>query len=240
MELIIEAKGNALRYLEPNAAALGIHDPDRIGPDPLLLWLRGAAAGFADTGPNAAPRLTLRGSEFNPEHDQQRWRIDVQDLSRGQLLVVRNLLLAREVTAVWMYVAGESSPLPLHRLAYPTVAPAAGIDWDYTPPDSDDIVRQRCLRIELAEAPDTTLARRLTDELNLWTEMVCRSGWCPPDQEPANAGAMPTFAYALDSHTLAVDFDGIFRVDEACFDAIAAYTHRLYSQGVAVARITVR
>jgi hypothetical protein len=128
MELIIEALGDALRYLEPNAAALGINDPDRVGPNPLLLWLRGAAAGFADTGPGDAPRLALRGSDFNPARDQQRWRIDAENLSPGQLLVVRNLLLAREVTAVRMYMGGESAPLPLHRLAYSTASPAAGID----------------------------------------------------------------------------------------------------------------
>jgi hypothetical protein len=131
MEMIIEAKGNALRYLEPNAAALDIHDPDRVGPDPLLLWLRGAAAGFADTGPNAAPRLTLRGSDFNPERDQQRWRIDVQDLSRGQLLVVRNLLLAREVTADGQDEKGgpradRSRSEPPHVMSWPSSCPSSG------------------------------------------------------------------------------------------------------------------
>jgi hypothetical protein len=151
-----------------------------------------------------------------------------------------NLLLARDVAAVSMHAAGDPTPLPLHTLAYPQAMPAAGVEWDYAPPDADDIVRHRCLHIELAQAPVPALARQLTDALNLWVEVVCRSGWCPPDDEPANAGAMPTVAYALDSHTLAVDFDGFFRVDEACFDAIAAYTHRLASQGVAVAAVTVR
>jgi len=240
MELTIEATGDALRFFAPNAAALGIDEPDRVGPDPVLLWLRCIDAGFADNGPDDAPRLALLATEFDRQRNRQRWHLEANNLDRGQLRIARNLLLARDVATVSMYTAEDPTPLPLHALAFPAVTAAAGVAWDYALPDADDIVRHRSLRIELAQAPDATLARRLTEELNLWIEVVCRSGWCPADEAPANAGAMPNFASLLDSHTLAVDFDGIFRVDEACFDAIAAYTHRLYGQGIAVAAVAVR
>jgi hypothetical protein len=240
MNLLIEARGEALHYLEPNATALRIDDPDdRVGPDPVLLWLRMATAGFADDPVEGAPRLALLGSDFDHRQHLQRWLIDAENLDRGQLRVVRNLLIASGVAEVAMYLEGSQQPLPLHELGFPASATPPGVAWDYTPPDEDDIVRHRLLHIELACAHDVALARRLCDDLDTWIEVVCRSGWCPDDAEPAEAGAMPCAAYALDSHTLAVEFDGFFRVDEACFDAIAAYAHRLHAMDIQVAAITV-
>lgn len=240
MNLLIEAHGEAVRYFEPNAKALGIDDPDdQVGPDPVLLWLRMAAAGFADHHVNGPPRVALLSSEFDHEQQLQRWFIEAENLDRGQLRIVRNLINARGVPAVSMVLEGSTQPLPLDELDFPACPAPAGVACDYTPPDEDDIVRHRSLRIELAAAHDAALARRLCADLDVWIEVVCRSGWCPDDAEPADAGAMPCAAHALDSHTLAVDFDGYFRVDEACFDAISAYAHRLSAMDIQVASIAV-
>jgi hypothetical protein len=240
MNLLIEARGEAVRYFEPNATALGLEDPDDlVGPDPVLLWLRMAAAGFADHPVDGAPRLALLSSKFDQQQHLQRWLIDAENMDRGQFRIVRNLLVASGVAEVAMYLEGSPQPLPLHELAFPSCPTPLGVAGDYTPPDEDDIVRHRSLHIELAVAHDAALARRLCDDLDVWIEVVCRSGWCPEDEEPANAGAMPCAAYALDSHTVAVEFDGFFRVDEACFDAISAYAHRLLAMDIQVASIAV-
>lgn len=240
MNLLIEARGEAARYFEPNAKALRIDDPDDlVGPDPVLLWLRMAAAGFADHPLDGAPRVALLSSEFDPDQHLQRWFIEAENLDRGQLRIVRNMINARGVPEVAMGLEGSAQPLPLDVLDFPACPPPPGVACDYTPPEADDIVRHRSLRIELAAAHDAALARRLCADLDVWIEVVCRSGWCPDDAEPADAGAMPCAAYALDSHTLAVDFDGYFRADEACFDAISAYAHRLLAMDVPVASITI-
>jgi hypothetical protein len=240
MNLLIEACGEALRYFEPNAKALGIDDPDDlVGPDPVLLWLRMASAGFADDHVNGPPRVALLSSEFGHEQHLQRWFIEAENLDRGQLRIVRNLIKARGVPEVAMVLEGSTQPLPLDGLDFPACPPPPGVTCDYTPPAEDDIIRHRSLRIELAAAHDAALARRLCADLDVWIEVVCRSGWCPDDGEPADAGAMPCAAYALDSHTLAVDFDGYFRVDEACFDAVSAYAHRLSAMDVQVASISI-
>jgi hypothetical protein len=240
MNLLIEAHGEAVCYFEPNATALGLDDPDDlVSPDPVWLWMRMAAAGFADHPDDGAPRLALLSREFDPRQHRQRWLIDVENLDRGQLRIVRNLLLARGVVEVSMHLADDRTPLPLHELAFPACPSPFGVACNYTAPDEADVVRHRSLRIELAAAHDAALARRLCDDLDVWIEVVCRSGWCPDDAEPADAGAMPCAAHALDSHTLAIDFDGFFRVDEACFDAVCAYAHRLHAMDIQVASITV-
>jgi hypothetical protein len=239
MNLLIEARGEAVRYFEPNATALNLDDPDDlVGPDPVLLWLRMASAGFADHPVDGAPRLAVLSCEFD-QQQLQRWLIDVENMDRGQLRIVRNLLVASGVAEVAIYLEGSTQPLPLQELAFPSCPTPPGVACNYTPPDESDVVRHRSLHIELAGAHEAALARRLCDDLDVWIEVVCRSGWCPEEEEPADAGAMPCAAYALDSHTLAVEFDGFFRVDEACFDAISAYAHRLLAMDIQVASITV-
>ena len=244
MQLRIEAHGEAARYFEPNALALGLDDPDDlVGPDPVLLWLRGVEAGFADSGTGELPQVELKAAEFDAQRHQQRWRIEATDLDRGQLLIVRNLIAACGVEVLMFDDAGHER-LPLETLAYPATQPAAGVEWDWVAPDEQDMVRHRELRIEFSQAlfeqAGSELVIQLREQLDVWAEVVGRSGWCPADEDPANSGAMPAFSYALDSHTLALEFDGFFRADEACFDAIASWTHRLQAQGIAVSKVSVR
>lgn len=246
MKLELTAVGDALRYLEANAQALGIDDEDQVAPDPVELFSQFVDKGFADRGDDgrSAPRLVIESSHFDPAALKQTWLLDVVELDAGFWRVLSNLLFARGVGSLSTRVveAGTGATPTSFGLAeapFPQTLPPREVHLDYTPPDEDDIVRSRTLHLELAAQPEQTLVTRICDDLNVWIEVVCRSGFCPEDEEPENAGAIPAFAYALDPQTIAVEFEGAFRVDEACFASIASYVWRLHSEGVRAASIEV-
>lgn len=248
MQLEITATGGALRYIDANAQALGIVDPDRVGPDPAAMLCRFVNLGFGDLadpvfGPCSA---AVQSSRFDAYRAQQQWLLEVSGFDQGLLRVLSNLLRAMGTASVHVRALADApaadvlDAAALARLSYPSVAPPHGVLLDYTPPDPDDIVRSRHLQLVLPLPAESEVLRRLCDDLDVWMEVVCRSGYCPADAEPAQAGAMPAFAFAQDPCTVAVEFDGFFRVDEACFAAIASYAHRLARQGTRVQAITVQ
>lgn len=247
MQLEITATGEALRYIDANAQALGIVDPDRIGPDPVAIFCRFVSLGFADLADAAAgpASATVQSSSFDADRLVQQWTLQVQGFDQALLRVVSNLLRAMGARSVsFRSLEGDASAaLPAvaahAERPYPTVAPPAGVELDYAEPDAQDIVRGRRLELSLRQPPSTEVLHRLCGELDVWMELVCRSGYCPPEAEPAQAGAMPAFAHASGPQSVTVEFDGFFRVDEACFAAIASYAHRLARQGLDVASIAI-
>lgn len=248
MQLEITATGEALRYIDANAQALGIVDPDRVGPDPVAMLCRFVSLGFGDVAEAAVGPCSavVQSSHFDAERAQQQWLLEVSGFDQGLLRVLSNLLRAMGVASVHARALADApaaqalDTAALARLPYPSVAPPRGVLLDYTPPDPDDIVRSRHLQLVLPLPAQPEVLRRLCDDLDVWMELVCRSGYCPADAEPAEAGAMPAFAVAQDPSTVAVEFDGFFRVDEACFAAIASYAYRLARQGVRVQAIHVQ
>lgn len=248
MRLEITATGEALRYIDANARVLGLTDPDLIGPDPVAMLCRFVNLGFGDLAdPSFGPSSAIvQSSRFDADRAVQQWLLEVSGLDEGLLRVLSNLLRAMGTDSVHARAVASAAAAQafdvasLVRLPYPSVAPPLGVLLDYTPPDPDDIVRSRHLQLALPLPTQAEVLRRLCDELDVWMEVVCRSGYCPADVEPAQAGAMPAFAFAQDPYTVAVEFDGFFRADEACFAAIASYTHRLARQGMRVQAITVQ
>lgn len=242
MNIEIAARGENVRYLEPNATALGIDDPERVTPDPIELWAQLIGRGFADRNElaSARPDVKIISRDFDNQREQQHWRLAAASFDHGLLRILGNLLRSAGIDDFELRIFKQQdsianySPKELAGMTYPQIAPPAVVVWDYTPPDEDDFVRSRTLNIELSEPFDNALMARMREDLDVWIEVTCRSGFCPAGEDPANSGALPTFAYALDPQTMAVDFEGLFVVDEACFDSIASYLHRLLAQGVAV------
>lgn len=242
MHIDITAMGENVRYLEPNADALGIDDPERVTPDPVELWTQLIGRGFADRSELAyeRPGIAVVSRQFDSQREEQYWCLEAARLDPGLLRILGNLLrsagiddfeirVLKQQDAIAAYSPGETEGL-----SYPHIAPPAAVSWEYTPPDEDGMVRNRTLHVELSEPFDPALMTHLREDLDLWIEVTCRSGFCPPGEEPAKSGALPTFAYALDPQTMAVDFEELFVVDEACFESIASYLHRLLAQGVGV------
>lgn len=242
MPIEIAARGLDLRFLAPNASALGIDDPERVTPDPVELWVGFIGRGFADRSAliTDRPRVQMLSRKFEDQREEQSWLLAAVNLDPGLLRILSNVLLAAGIGDFEVRSSAQEvgtvvySPAAMAALSYPRNAPPSTVNWLYNPPDEDDIVRSRTLHIELSEPFDAALMARLRDDLDVWTEVTCRSGFCPADEHPTNSGALPTFAYALDPQTIAVDFEGPFLVDEACFDSIASYLNRLLAEGIRI------
>ena len=85
----------------------------------------------------------------------------------------------------------------------------------------------------------TELREKVCAQLQVWIDVVWRSGFAPQGERPGDCGAIPTVAYPYDSHTVAIDFEQIFRVDEACFSSLVAYANRLASDGTPLSTLRI-
>lgn len=226
----ISASGTAIRFIFANAQALGEHDPDREWPDPIDMFAEFVKNGFAVPFGEQAAEFEVLSREPLLDRNEQHWTVRVRGLHPGYAHVLENLLRAPGSESFTITATSKESPEPRRldtRVDYPPVPPIEDFTWDYQPPDDEGIVHERRAALEFLSPLQDEVSEAICAALDSWITIVWRSGFAPDDMSPSECGTMPTAAYPFDPTTIAVDFEGIFLVDEACFASLAAYANQL-------------
>lgn len=238
----ITAQGEALRTLEDHAAALGVRDPDLEWPDPVALFAQFVDLGFAVPQGGPVPRFELIDTRAEPAADRHRWTARVDGLHSGYARVIENLLRAPgtgEVSIDTAYEPGGEGHRVDTRSSYPPPPSERRFELDYRRPDPSVMQRDRHVALNFHSPMTAALRETVCADLQVWIEAVWRSGFAPQGEHPSQCGAIPTVAYAYDAHAVAIDFEQVFRVDEACFASLLAYANRLVDGGQGVASLLI-
>jgi hypothetical protein len=236
------AQGKTIRHLEANARALGESNPDFEWPDPIELLAMFVAHGFAVPLDGMTPRLEV--VEIKPElaASRQHWHMKVDALHPGYARVLDNLLRAPGTDDVSFWES-DLQRMEERRVeaavTYPPTPRDRHFELSYCPPDPNVMQRDRHVEFSFVQPLATELREKVCAQLQVWIDVVWRSGFAPQGERPGDCGAIPTVAYPYDSHTVAIDFEQIFRVDEACFSSLVAYANRLASDGTPLSTLRI-
>ena len=247
LKIEVFAKGEILAGIEENAENSAAHTQSDTYPDPVKLFAKFINAGFAVSSGNqhAKPSVAIDAIEPDMSAFTQRWRLTVHFLDAGYLVLIDNLLRAPGVGSVSFsvledadsYRTGQS--LDVREFHYPKLAVKLPFAVEYTPPPEDVRMRSRTVQIEFGHHLGKNEARGYCETLEVWSELVSRSGFCPRDADPSEAGAMPSLAFQYDPQTIEVGFDEFVVIDEACFVSLVAYVINIQraQAGIGLVRI---
>lgn len=238
----IHAHGEALRHLEDNAEGTAERIPDLEWADPLPLFASAVERGLmVEANDSRQPQVfRLIDVVREPAKLQQRWRVEVANLHPGYARVLANLLRAPGCEAISVTETegadGATRELELS-VPYPRAERGVPPEFRYTPPETEAIVRERSLRVTVG--PGALDPGSLVEDLDAWSELVWRSGFAPDGRDPSDAGTFPAGAYVYDPTTVAVDFEGVFLVDEAAFESPLRWAQRMHARGAGIAWLEV-
>jgi hypothetical protein len=237
----VDARGEALKHLEGRSEGSTPRARDLEWSDPLPLFASAVARGLAvEAGDAETQVFRIVDVCWESSTLRQRWRAEVANLHPGYARVLANLLRAPGCDAIMVTETdgtdGHSRPLDL-AVPYPRAPRSQAPEFRYSPPEPQAILRQRSLRLAIGSA--ALDPAELVPDLDLWSELVCRSGFAPSGRDPRDAGTFPAGAYVSDRMSVAVDFEGIFLVDEAAFESPLRWAQRLLTRGLAITSLEV-
>jgi hypothetical protein len=246
-KLEIIATGGLLADIEENAAHAD-NPPLDTYPDLVRFFSSFINEGFAVSSGNqyARPSFKIDSAEFDAETVTQRWVASVNFLDSGYLLVLDNLLRTLGLASLQIVMhhvgasANERSAINARLFEYPKLRTKPSFEIDYVAPPSDVSLQSRKVQIEFRHHLSGEEAARYCESLNCWSELVGRSGFCPKDVNPQEAGAMPSFAYQYDPQTIELGFEEYFVIDEACFASVIAYFMHVENGNADVGLIRIR
>lgn len=245
MRIEIAGYGKGVAYLEENAAGTTRESSDLVMSDPIPLFARYINLGFytPDGREHNKASIGVVSSTYDPVSEVQRWVLDIENMSEEPLRIAANLLMAagiqsgiEQVTEVGGVIARRSLIMDRGPWSDRLVEPPFTLVQNL---DGRDSIHGCEVQVEFDQSLTKETVGPICMSIETWANVVARSGFAPPETDPANAGTFPSGTYQFDSHTIASGFDYVFRVDLACFDALIAYLSGIHRDGQRISSLTI-
>ncbi|GAB2909766.1 hypothetical protein GCM10027093_54850 [Paraburkholderia jirisanensis] len=205
----IIGSGEQVAYLDQNAAGTSRESEERTMSDPIELFIRYINAGFSTSNARGggAASMELVSSIFDDASGTQHWALDIDDSHIEELRIAANLLLAIDIAPELALVEEKNGQRTQHLLGieqgdWParTTQPPFEFEQELDPEDS---IHGCDVQIEFERELTKDGATAICAAVEIWSDVVMRSGFAPPGDDPANAGTIPAGTYQHDPNTIA-------------------------------------
>jgi len=243
-DIVITIQGPDVGLLEPNAPA-DVEDPDLVMPDLIELFAHAARLGMWSGGASEPTESSAEvlASHHDPGQRKQTWHLRLNQVDRGGLRILYNLLTARTLDAISIRTESQTGPEPrrvrmLDRplARFPDPFKPLPFQVDHAKPERS---KDRVVHIIFSSPLDESQTDHAYAALETWTNLLLLGAYPPPELSPRESGAVPDLAFLLDPWTIEQSFTEVFLCDEAAFVPIINWAYRFHATGVPIDRITI-
>jgi hypothetical protein len=217
---VLEFEGNVEKEPDSRTRAL---------PDPVQVFITVAQHGmFAH--PMTLPWLStaeLIDKKVYLAGRKQSWHVSLRNIDHGALLVLANMLLARQLDSIEIRsaVPEKKDPSGTHftditQLVSPVLRTDTSFRVDYEVPDRAS--RERVIELTFAREAEE-FAERVYAALESWAMLLMLGGYPGPKQRPYQSAALAEPAFLLEPETIQLEFPDLFLSAEDSFAAIVNY-----------------
>ena len=227
-------RGSAVRLFEgwrdagvPADAAPSVPagvDPDEVVPDPFAFIAECVDLGFFVPSASARgePSFVVRSTTRDPGRLEVAWSARLEALDLRLFRALGNVLLARGLDSIQITGVAPDEPdaTTVHELPseYPPAPATTLFAVDYDPPARR--LRDRAVRIELADPPSDAALESLDYRLDVWVKLMLLGAFPLPRRSPRDSGVVPELPALVERQVVEQTFAEAFFCDEAAFNVL--------------------